>query len=108
METEQALWARDQRQEGLWVTARAVMPRVIRQEFLQVQVVALAVEEGPVWVVVLVVALVVEGVRVSGAGESPVLKEEEGLLPGVTTPDITIPRLLSPGQNQTSIYLRTG
>ncbi|AKB26585.1 hypothetical protein MSMTP_3116 [Methanosarcina sp. MTP4] len=65
---------------------------------------ALAVEEGLVWAEMQVAVQV----RVSGADESPVSEEAEDLLPGVTTPDITIQHLLSPGPNQMSIYLRTG
>ncbi len=103
-ETEQVRWARDQRQEGLWVTARAVTARVIRQGLLQLQVEALAVEPGSVWAGVQAA----EQEEVSGAGESPVSVEAEGLLLGVTTRDTTTRHLLREGPNLMSISLKIG
>lgn len=52
---------------------------------------ALVVEPGAVWAEVQAA----EPVGVSGAGEPPVSEEVEDLLPGVSTPDITTPHLLS-------------
>jgi hypothetical protein len=69
-----------------------------------VQVGALAVEPGAVWAEVQAA----EQVWVSGAGEPPVSEDVEGLLPRVSTPDITIPHLLRAGRNRISILLRTG
>jgi len=101
-ETEQARWVRDQRQEERWVTARAVIARVIRQEFLQERAGVPAAAPESVWAAVQAV----EQVGVSGAGESPGSEELEDLLPGVTTRDTTTLHLLRPVPNRKLISLK--
>lgn len=117
MEIGQVLLARDQRPEGAWVTAQAVIRRATLKEFLQVQEgdpekinpedanpgLEVAAGGGTAGM-----AGTAGTAGVSGAGEPPSSVVMESLLPGVHPRDVITLHFLSPGPGLKPIFLKTG